>query len=76
MWGTGKYKKLVWICVNYKMKGKSACPQKAVMERDLEKAFVRAMNQVIGGKEIFMKQLFDNIYKELDEIEHEFTKEQ
>lgn len=76
MWGTGKYKKPVWICVNHKMNGESACSQKAVMERDLEKAFVRAMNQVIGGKETFMKKLFDNIYKGLDEIEHEFTKEQ
>lgn len=41
----------------------------------MEKAFVRAMNQVIGGKEVFMKILFENIYKGLDEIEHEFTKE-
>ena len=46
------------------------------MERDLEKAFVRAINQVIGGKEAFMQKLFDNINKGLDEIEHEFTKEQ
>jgi len=76
MWGTGKYKKPVWICVNHKMNGESACPQKAVMERDLEKAFVRTMNQVIGDKETFIKILFNNIFKSLDEIEHEFTKEQ
>lgn len=76
MWGTGKYKKPVWICVNHKMNGEKACPQKAVMECDLERAFVRAMNQVIGGKETFMERLFDNIYKGLDELEHEFTQEQ
>lgn len=76
MWGTGKYKKPVWICVNHKMNGDKACPQKAVMEWDLERAFVRAMNQVIGGKETFMEMLFDNIYKGLDEFEHEFTQEQ
>ena len=46
------------------------------MERDLEKAFVRTMNQVIGDKETFIKILFNNIFKSLDEIEHEFTKEQ
>ena len=46
------------------------------MEWDLERAFVRAMNQVIGGKETFMERLFDNIYKGLDELEHEFTQEQ
>jgi len=46
------------------------------MERDLGKAFVRVTNQVIGGKETFMQKLFDNIYKSLDEVEHEFTQEQ
>jgi len=61
MWGTGKYKKPVWICVNHKINGEDACPQKAVMEWDLERAFIRAMNQVIGGKETFMERLFDNI---------------
>ncbi len=76
MWGTGKYKKPVWRCVNHKMNGDKACPQKAVMEWDLERAFVRAMNQVIGGKEPFMERLFENIYKGLGLVEHEFTQEQ
>lgn len=76
IWGTGKYKKAVWICVNHKMNGDEACPQKSIIERDLEKAFIRAMNQVVGGKESFIKKLFDNIYKGLNEVEHEFTQEQ
>ncbi|MDR3565606.1 MAG: recombinase family protein [Negativicutes bacterium] len=76
MWGTGKYKKPVWICVNHKMNGEKACPQKAVMEWDLERAFVKAINQVIGGKETFMERLFENIYKGLAMVEHEFTQEQ
>ena len=76
MWGTGKYKKPVWICVYHKMNGEKACQQKGVLERDLEKAFVRAMNQVIGGKESFIDRLIDNIHKGLDEVEHEFTEEE
>lgn len=76
MWGTGKYKKPVWICVNHKLNGEKACPQKAVLERDLEKAFVRAMNQVVGGKESFIDKLLNNIHIGLDEVEHEFTEEQ
>lgn len=37
--------------VNHQMNGNSACDQKAVKEKDLEKAFVRAMNWVIDRKE-------------------------
>ena len=75
-WGTGKYKKGVWICANHRMNGEEACPQKAMIERQLERAFVRAMNQVIVGKDAFMEKLMDNIYESLDAIEHEFTQEQ
>ncbi len=75
-WGTGKNNKPVWICVNHRMNGEKACPQKAIIERDLERAFVRAMNQVIGGKDIFMRKLFDNIYESLEKIEYEFTREE
>lgn len=46
------------------------------MEWDLERAVVRARNHVIGGKETFMERLFENIYKGLDMVEHEFTREQ
>lgn len=76
IWGTGKYKKGVWICANHRMNGEEACPQKALIERKLEQAFVRAINQVIGGKDAFMERLFDNIYESLDAVEHEFTQEQ
>jgi hypothetical protein len=58
------------------MNGNEACPKKAIMERDLERAFISAMNQLVGGKEYFMKMLFENIYKSLDKLEHEFTLEQ
>ncbi|MBP2654284.1 MAG: putative recombinase [Firmicutes bacterium] len=76
IWGTGKYKKGVWICANHRMNGEEACSQKAVIERKLEQAFVRAMNQVIGGREAFMNKLFDNIYESIESVEHEYTQEQ
>ena len=76
IWGTGKYKKGVWICANHRMNGEQACSQKAQIERKLERAFVRAINQIIGGKDAFMERLFNNIYQSLDALEHEFTHEQ
>ncbi len=39
IWGTGKYKKGVWICANHRMNGEEACPQKAMIERQLERAY-------------------------------------
>ena len=76
IWGVGKYKKGVWICANHRMNGVSACNQKAVDERKLEKAFLGAMNQVIRDKSVFMDRLFDNIYESIDVVESEFSKEQ
>ena len=76
MWGVGKHRKPVWICVNHKMNGDEACPQKAISERKLEGAFLRSINQVIGGREPFFDKLFANIYESLDSIEHEFSEEQ
>ena len=42
----------------------------------MERAFVGAINQVIGGREEFLDKLFANIYESLDSIEHEFSEEQ
>ena len=76
MWGVGKYKKPVWRCVNHKMNGDDACPQKAIAELKMERAFVGAINQVLGGREAFLDRVFANIYESLDSIEHEFNEEQ
>ena len=43
-WGSGKNKKHVWICINHQMNGDPASKQKAVKEKDIEQAFLRAMN--------------------------------
>lgn len=49
---------------------------KSVMEKDLEQAFLRAMNKVIGGRDTFMATLMQNIYRGLEKIEEEYTIEQ
>jgi site-specific DNA recombinase len=76
VWGTGKYKHYVWRCINRELNGVDSCGTKSVKEKALEQAFVRAMNQVIGGKETFINMLMQNIYKGLENIEQEYTMEQ
>ncbi|KLU65663.1 recombinase [Desulfosporosinus acididurans] len=75
-WGTGKNKKYVWICINHQINGNSACDQKSVKEKDLEKAFVRAMNWVINRKEIYLEELSRDIYHGLEPIAEEYTMEE
>lgn len=72
-WGTGKYMRPIWTCINHKANGEKACPQKSIVESNLEKAFIKALNQVIGGKESFINQLFENIYKGLDKVKHQYS---
>ncbi|KLU65785.1 transposon Tn3 resolvase [Desulfosporosinus acididurans] len=53
-WGSGKNKKYLWRCINREINGVESCGMKSIREKDLEKAFVRAMNKVISGKEAFL----------------------
>jgi len=53
--------------------GIEACPQKSVKERMVEKAFVRALNKVIGGKDEFIEKLLVNIEKGLSAKEYDFS---
>ena len=71
--GSGKHRKIGWQCINNMQNGKEACPQKVVKEKMVERAFVRAMNKVIGGKDTFLEKLLANIEKQLTEKEQEFT---
>jgi DNA invertase Pin-like site-specific DNA recombinase len=75
-WGTGKNKKFVWICINHQMNGNSVCDQKAVREKDIEKAFVRAMNGIINGKENFLEKLSQDMYRRLEPIKEECSMEE
>ena len=45
------------------MNGDDACEQKAVKEKDLEKAFVRAMNYFIDSKQTFLEKLMQDLYR-------------
>lgn len=75
VWGTGKYKQYVWRCINRELNGVNSCVTKSVKEKNLEQAFVRAMNQVIGGKTAFLDKLMTIIYKGLENLESEYTLE-
>ena len=72
-WGKGKNKKYVWRCINREQNGVDICNTKPVKEKDLEEAFLRAMNTVIGGQEAFIRTLMQNINKGL---EQEYTIEE
>ncbi|KLU64486.1 transposon Tn3 resolvase [Desulfosporosinus acididurans] len=53
-WGSGKNRKYVWRCINREINGVESCGMKSIREKDLEKAFVRAINKVISRKEAFL----------------------
>lgn len=71
--GMGQNKKPVWTCINHRANGDKTCPQKTIAEGNLEKAFINAINQVIGGKENFINQLLEYIYKGLDKVKYQYT---
>jgi hypothetical protein len=58
-WGTGKNKSYIWKCTNKALNGLEACAAKDVKEKDLEKAFIRAINNAIGGDKAFLQQLWN-----------------
>lgn len=76
MWGAGKFKRPVWICTNHRMNGNEACKQKPILESNLEKAFMQALNRIIGSKDDFIDKLLENIAKSLHETEQELDEHQ
>ena len=58
------------------MNGLDACSAKDVKEKDLEKAFVRAMSRAVGGERAFLQQLLENINTGIKRVEQEFTIEE
>jgi len=75
-YGKGENKKYIWRCINREINGVDSCKQKPIREIDLEQAFIRAMNQIIGDKKAFMNLLMQNIYTGLENVEHEYSIEQ
>lgn len=75
-WGTGKNTKYIWKCINKEINGIDSCNAKDIRETDLEQAFVRAMNKVIGDKDDFLQNLMANIYRGLAMVQQEYTLEE
>jgi len=75
-WGQGKNKSYIWKCTNKAMNGLDACAAKDLKEKDLEKAFIRAMSRAIGGEKAFLQQLLENISTGIKQVEQEFTMEE
>ena len=74
--GTGKYRIITWMCINHMQNGNEACTMQAIHERAVEKAFVRAMNEVVAGKNNFTNRLLANIEKGLATTTYVLTMEQ
>ena len=62
-WGTGKYKKYVWICRNRFDKGPNACNVEAVHEEKLQSAFVVVVDRVIQDRDTFVNIMKEDIEK-------------
>lgn len=63
LWGTGKYKKPVWLCRTRAENGPESCGVPAMDEERLQEAFVRVVNRLITDRDIFVKRMMDNIEK-------------
>lgn len=53
-----KYKKYyIWVCKRHENNGAEYCKSRPIKEETLEKAFVRALNELIGDKERILEKL-------------------
>lgn len=53
-----KYKKYyIWVCKRHENNGAEYCKSRPIKEEALEKAFVRALNELIGDKEQILEKL-------------------
>ena len=53
-----KYKKYyIWVCKRHENNGAEYCKSRPIKEEALEKAFVRALNELIGDKERILEKL-------------------
>lgn len=60
-WGSGKYKKYVWLCRNRFDKGPKGCSMEAVDEEKPKEAFVRVANRVIQDRSTLVKCMTENV---------------
>lgn len=61
-----KYKKYyIWVCKRHENTGAEYCKSRPIKEEALEKAFVRALNELIGDKEQILEKLQSAIVSEI-----------
>ena len=56
-----------WVCITHMVKGNGESKQKHVLERDVENAFVKAMQELVGDMEIIQKVVRENVATSLDD---------
>lgn len=57
----------VWACCTHKLKGNNFCKQKYVKEVDVENAFVRALQELVGDVDVIQKVVRENVATSLDD---------
>lgn len=62
-WGTGKYKKAVWLCRTRTDKGPEGCSMPAVDEEKLREAFTRVVGRLVADREPLVQRMTENIEK-------------
>jgi site-specific DNA recombinase len=62
-WGTGKYKKPIWICRTRMEDGKKGCDMPTLDGEKLQEAFVRVVNQLLVDKDMLISGMLENIEK-------------
>ncbi|MPN15955.1 hypothetical protein SDC9_163291 [bioreactor metagenome] len=60
-WGTGKYKKPVWICRTRSQDGKRGCSLPTLDDDKLQEAFVRVVNRLLADKDTLISCMLENI---------------
>ena len=66
-WGTGKYKKPIWICRTRMQDGKKGCGMPTLDEEKLQEAFVRVVNRLLVDKDTLISGMLENIEKSFHE---------
>lgn len=60
-WGSGKYKKPIWMCRTRIEDGKKGCSMPTLDEEKLQEAFVRVVNCLLTDKDALISGMLENI---------------
>ena len=56
-----------WTCCTHKIKGNGFCSQKYVFETDVEKAFMKALQELVGEMDDIQKVVRENVVESLED---------